>query len=172
MLCIDFLYLCLCTGSGELSLLNVVCLEYQCKMGELSSFGRKDDAHSLAVWTGKSAAQCTTLCLAKSDCDAFTYVTKDNRCIAHRKIMSPKKSDCCSYWVKTCPGLQQQGSKYQSVGFCRCPLITRTRISQIHVNVHVNQFYHYILPLVNTSTARVPLTYDSNIATCLTVVRF
>ena len=114
-------------------------------MGELSSFGRKDDAHSLAVWTSKSAAQCTTLCLATSDCDAFTYVTKDNKCIAHTKIMSPKKSDCCSYWVKTCPGLKQQGSKCQLVGFCICSLITRTRLSQIHVNVHVNQLYHFTI---------------------------
>ena len=146
--CVWTFYICVCVLVllllGELSLLNVVSLEYQCKMGELSSFGRKDDAHSLAVWTGKSAAQCTTLCLAKSDCDAFTYVTKDNRCIAHKKIMSPKKADCCSYWVKTCPGLQQQGSKYQLVGFCICSLITRTRLSQIHVNLHVNQLHFTI----------------------------
>ena len=81
-------------------------------MGELSSFGRRNDYDPLAVWTGRNVDQCKTLCLSRTDCDAFTYVNKENKCIAHKKILSPKKVDCCSYWAKTCPGLQGEGSKY------------------------------------------------------------
>ena len=93
------------------TLKNVVCLDYTCKMGELALFGQRDDSDPLDVWTGKTPDQCKTKCLAMTDCDAFTYVTKDHKCIAHKKIISPKKADSCSYWAKTCPGLQGEGSK-------------------------------------------------------------
>ena len=97
---------------GGFTLLNIVYLDYTCKIGELSSFGRRDDSSPLATWTGKSATECKSKCLETTDCDAFTYVTKEKKCIAHKKIVSPKKADCCSFWAKTCPGLKGEPSKY------------------------------------------------------------
>ena len=95
----------------EFTALNIVCSAYTCKMGELPSFGQRDDPSSLATWTGQTAAQCKALCLSRTDCDAFTYVKENNTCIAHRKIVAPKKASCCSYWAKTCPGVQGEGSE-------------------------------------------------------------
>ncbi|KAK2163425.1 hypothetical protein NP493_1461g00026 [Ridgeia piscesae] len=86
-----------------------ITTDYTCKMGELPSFGRRDDPSPLTSWTGQTAAQCKALCLSSTDCDAFTFVNEDNTCIAHRKIVAPKKAICCSYWVKTCPGVQGEG---------------------------------------------------------------
>ena len=93
-------------------------------MVELPLFGRKDDSRPVThVFNSKpswDASACKQLCLKKTDCDAFTYVTKTRKCIAHMKVVSPYPDSTCSYWVKTCPGVQGEGRKYKSVNFWVC----------------------------------------------------
>ena len=80
-------------------------LGHKCTMKKLTSFGRIDDSDSDVQWPlVSSETVCRDRCLDRTDCDAFTYVTKEKKCIAHKKIISPKKGDCCTYWAKTCPG--------------------------------------------------------------------
>ena len=81
-------------------------------MGDLPNFGRAADPAPLAVWTGKGVRDCKSLCLKSTNCDAFTYLKKERKCVAHRKRIYPKEAEGCSFWSKTCPGLVGEQSKY------------------------------------------------------------
>ena len=91
-------------------------------MKKLTSFGRiDDDSDSDVQWPlVSSETVCRDRCLDRTDCDAFTYVTKDKICIAHKKIISPKKSDCCTYWAKTCPGEKGEPGKLNYIYKIAC----------------------------------------------------
>ena len=90
-------------------------------MKKLTSFGRIDDSDPVVPWLSVSSEYfCKGRCLARTDCDAFTYVTKEKKCIAHKKIVSPKKGDCCTYWAKTCPGQKGEPSKFNYIDKIAC----------------------------------------------------
>ena len=112
MLCNDLetiAWILLCEFINNLAFIS----GHKCTMEELPSFGQQGDSDPLDMWPHVSSEhECKNKCLPKIDCDAFTYVVKDKKCIVHKKIISPKKGDCCTYWAKTCPGKRGEESKY------------------------------------------------------------
>ncbi len=66
--------------------------------------GTKQESEALATLTSKTETECRTVCLGRSDCDAFSYDNSLQQCDLHANIEKLIKDNNYNYHAKTCPG--------------------------------------------------------------------